>query len=317
MTEEETMVSEITQADHGSPLATASGFGAVLLWSTTVAFARSLSEQVGSVTAATGVYSVSAVVALAVLLRSRERRRKVLRLPAKYLVGCGALFVSYMVLIFLAVGRADSRSQVLEVGLINYLWPILTLVLSVVFLGRKPHWGLAPGTLLALAGLFLVVTHGAEISWESFVRNLASNPAAYLLAVAAAVCWGVYSNLTRRWIGGQGQGAVTVFMPLTAVVLLLVCGFVDEPRGWTGHGVVEAVFLGVASFAANSLWESGMRRGNMVLVAAFSYLTPLFSTIVSCLYLAVVPGAKLWVGCGVLILGSIVSWRSVTNSRRV
>jgi drug/metabolite transporter (DMT)-like permease len=62
------------------------------------------------------------------------------------------------------------------------------------------------------------------------------------------------------------------------------------------------------------LWDNAMRKGNIVLVAAASYLTPLFSTIVSCLYLAVVPGAKLWVGCGVLVLGSVLSWQSISSA---
>jgi drug/metabolite transporter (DMT)-like permease len=54
-----------------------------------------------------------------------------------------------------------------------------------------------------------------------------------------------------------------------------------------------------------------MRAGNMVLVAACSYLTPLFSTIVSSIYLGVRPGLALWLGCAIIIAGSFLSWLSV------
>ena len=294
-----------------SHLATVGGLSAIVLWSTTVAIARSLSEQLGPVTAAAAVHSVSGVAALVSLLRCSQRRQRILRSPGRYLVGCGALFLGYMLLVYLAIGWVQTRQEVLEVGLLNYLWPALTLVLSLVFLGNRASWGLFPGTLLALAGVFLVVTQGEAVSWQSFARNLASNPEAYSLAVGAAVCWALYSNLTRRWAGGQREGGVAVFLPITAIVLVLICCFLDEPREWSRRSLTESLFLGVATYVAYGLWDNAMRRGNVITVAAASYLTPLFSTIVSCLYLAVVPGAKLWLGCVLLILGSLLSWRSV------
>ena len=299
---------------QSSHLATAGGLGAILLWSTTVAVSRSLSEQVGPVTAAAAVLSVSSVAALVSLLRCNHRRQRILRLPVKYLIGCGSLFMGYMLLVYLAIGWAKSRQEVLEVGLLNYLWPTLTLLLSLTFLGKKANWILFPGTLLALAGVFLVVTQGELVSLRSFSRNFASNPRAYSLALAAAISWAMYSNLTSKWAGGQREGAVVLFLPITAIFLLLICCFLNEPGEWRRQSLWESLFLGVATFVAYVLWDNAMRRGNVVMVVAGSYLTPLFSTIVSCLYLSVVPGARLWIGCGVLILGSILSWQSVSSS---
>ena len=48
-----------------------------------------------------------------------------------------------------------------------------------------------------------------------------------------------------------------------------------------------------------------------MLVASCSYLTPFFSTVVTCLYLRVQPGPTLWMGCGLIIAGSFLSWRSI------
>src|SRR5271169_6154608 len=39
--------------------------------------------------------------------------------------------------------------------------------------------------------------------------------------------------------------------------------------------------------------------------------TPLLSTLVSCAYLKASPSPKLWVGCLLLVSGSVVTWRSV------
>ena len=180
-----------------------------------------------------------------------------------------------------------------------------------MLLGKKASWILLPGTLLALAGVFLVITHGAPVSWQSLTLNLAGNPGAYGLALAAAVSWAMYSNLTRKWAGDQEEGAVVMFLPITALVFLLICCFLDEPRQWSQRSLAEVLFFGVATYGAYTLWDNAMRKGNIVIIAASSYLTPLLSTILSCLYLTVVPGTRLWIGCGLLILGSILSWRSV------
>jgi drug/metabolite transporter (DMT)-like permease len=305
------MSSRSSCQERSCRLATAGGFGALLLWSTTIALARSLSEQVGPATAAAAVFAVSSVGALVALLGRGGKRRNILQLPAAYLIVCGALFTGYMLLLFLAVGRADGRQQVLEIGLINYLWPVLTLLLSLPLLKKRATWVLIPATLLALAGLLMVVTHGESLSWK-----VAENPFAYALAFGAALSWALYSNLTRRWAGGRNEGAVILFLPITALALILICLFLDEPREWSGRALAEALFLGAATYVAYALWDNAMRRGNIVLVAAASYLIPLVSTLLSCLYLAVAPGARLWVGCVVLILGSALSWLSVKEQGR-
>ncbi|MEE8398702.1 MAG: aromatic amino acid DMT transporter YddG [Desulfobacterales bacterium] len=296
-----------------SRVATAGGFGAVLLWSTTIPVVRSLSEQVGSVTAASAVFAVSGVIALVSLLWGPRKWDSIKALGARHLLGCGSLFVGYMLLLFLAIGWADGRQQVLEVGLVNYLWPALTLILSLVIVGRKAAWAtFIPGTLLALLGMFLVLTQGASVSWQSLTKNVAGNPAAYFLALAAAVSWALYNNLTEKWFGKE-ENAVVVFLPITAIFLLLICFFLDEPRAWTNRALVEALFLGIVTAVAYSLWEAALISGEAETVTAASYLTPLFSTILNCLYLDIEAGLKLWVGCLAIVLGSFLSWRSTRN----
>lgn len=301
-------------ADHSRRLATAGGLGAIVLWSGTVALARSTAEALGPVTAAASACAVSGAVAAITLAISCERRRRIGGLPRRYLLGCGALFVGYMLLLFLAVGRAATRQQVLEVGLVNYLWPALTLWLSVALLGRRARWTLAPGTVLALAGLAVVVAGQGGISWSSFTANLSAHPWPYALALVAAIGWALYSTLTRRWAHDRESGATALFLPATAAILLPIAFIVDEPRVWTVRTVAEVAALGAATFVAYSGWDRAMRRGDVVLVAAVSYLTPVLSTALSCLYLAVKPGPGLWLGCGALVAGSLLSWRSVGDA---
>jgi drug/metabolite transporter (DMT)-like permease len=297
-------------------LSTGSGLGAILLWSATFAFARSLSEQVGALTAGAAAYLIGGSFCLLRLWWSAKPISRVLDLPRRYLLGCGFLFIGYTASIYLAVGLAKDREQVLEIALVNYLWPALTILFSLPLLKKRASLWLLPGTAIALTGVVLVMTQGAHVSWASFQDHLQSNPAAYALALAAAISWALYSNLTRRWSEPGNDGAVELFMPATGLVLLGLRLLWPEPTGWSLRAVGEASGLAAITTLAYILWDVSMRRGNLLLVAACSYFTPLLSTLVSCFYLHISPGPKLWIGCLLLVAGSLLSWFSVSDPPR-
>jgi drug/metabolite transporter (DMT)-like permease len=290
---------------------TAGGLLAILLWSATFAVARSLSERVGPLTAAAAVYLAGGALCLLRFLWSANRLGRLRKLPRRYLLGGGLLFILYTTVIYLAVGLARDRGQLLEIALVNYLWPTGTILFSLLLLNKRAGPLLWPGTALALAGVFLVMIQDAPVSWAAFQEHVQTNPAAYALALIGAVSWALYSNLARRWSAPEAGGAVELFIPATGLVLLAVRGLVSEPTTWSVPAAAEAGLLGAVTALAYGLWEGAMRKGNLLLVAACSYFTPLLSTLVSCAYLRVMPGPRLWVGCLLVVAGSFLSWRSV------
>lgn len=292
---------------------TAGGLVAILLWSASFALARSLAERVGPLTAAASVYLIGGAICFLRRGWRRTGRDDRGKLSRRYLFGCGFLFVLYTALIYLAVGLAKDREQVLEVALVNYLWPAGTILFSLPLLRHRARLLLLPGTALALAGVFLVMTQGTRVSWSAFVDHLRGNPAAYLCALVAAIAWALYSNLTRRWTERGDRGAVEWFILATGVVLLLMRLLAGERSTWSAPALGEAILLGAITALAYALWDGAMRRGNLLLVVACSYGTPLLSTLVSCAYLKVAPGPRLWIGCLVLVAGSLISWRSVSE----
>jgi drug/metabolite transporter (DMT)-like permease len=292
---------------------TSSGLGAILLWSATFAFARSLSEQVGPLTGGAAAYLIGGSFCLLRLASSSAPLTRFLQLPRLYLFGCGSLFVFYTAAVYLAVGLARSREQLLEIALVNYLWPAMTVLCSLLLLNKRASRWLVPGTALALTGVFLVMTQGGSVSWNSLTEHLQSNPVAYALALAAAVSWALYSNLTRRWSGPESDGAVELFIPATGLVLLALRLLTTEPTHWGLRAVGEASGLAVVTTLAYFLWDVSMRKGNLLLVVACSYFTPMLSTLVSCAYLGVSPSPKLWIGCLLLVSGSLMTWRSISD----
>ncbi len=293
--------------------ATLLGLSAIVLWSFSVGVARRITEDIGGVTTAAVVY-LSGGVLLAIWQTVRERTLPdPRRFGRRYLAVCGVLFAACLSSFYVAIGLCTDRLQLLEIGLINYLWTVLTVLLAVPILGHKARAGLPAGVALGVAGIVLVVTQGSAFAPAEMAERVRANPAAYGLALCAAVSWALYSNLCRRWGADHGEGAVALFMGATGLALacLRVLVFRAEPWGWTARTVLEAAFLAVTSTLGYALWDIGVRRGDFALLSAASYLTPLLSTLNACLYLRVMPGARLWAGCGILILGAAASRLSV------
>jgi len=71
--------------------------------------------------------------------------------------------------------------------------------------------------------------------------------------------------------------------------------------------------VSLATTIAYVFWDRAMRKGDVVLLGSSSYFTPLLSTLVSCLYLGVAANAKLWLGCILIVMGSLMSWLSVSE----
>lgn len=217
------------------------------------------------------------------------------------------MFVIYITCFYGAVGLAKGREQAIEVGVVNYLWPSMTLLLSVPILGKRPRWTLSPGILIACAGIFFASAHRGAMSWDSLVQNLTSNSTPFILALVAAVSWGLYSNLTRRWGGDSGGNGMPVFLLAAGLVLLLMRMTVTEHSHWTLRNTGELAYMSLfPTLLAYLFWEKAMQNGDLILVGSLSYFTPLLSVAFGSLYLGVAPGWMLWVACALVIVGAIL-----------
>ncbi len=192
------------------------------------------------------------------------------RVPAKVLLlGMYGLF-GYHFCLFTALRLAPP----VEANLINYLWPLLIVVLSPVFLAgfslKARHIAAA---LLGLAGAALIVT-GGRLSFDS--RYMPG----YLLAALAAFIWSSYSLMTRR-IKSFPNAAIGLFC-LCSGLLSLLMHFLLEPRhDFALKEVPLLILLGIGPMgAAFFLWNAALRNGDPRVIGSIAYLTPLLSTLV-------------------------------------
>lgn len=287
----------------GPRTATACGLLAILLWSTASGLIRSISLIFGPLGGAALIYSLGTV--LLVLLLGRPRLRPV---PRFYLWVGSALFVAYEICLSLALGFANDANQAIEVGMLNYLWPCLTVVLAIFMNGQRTRWLIVPGSVLALTGIVWVVS-GNGLSMARILANVGSNPLSYGLALTCAITFALYCNITRRY--ANGQNLVVLFFFLTSCLLWLKYALSSEHLPAFGMGnSLELLAAGVAMAGGYALWNLGILRGNLTLLATASYFSPVLSSAFAALWLGAQLSGQFWQGAVLVVLGSLLCWQA-------
>ena len=285
-----------------SSRATAIGLVAILLWSTSVGLLRSISEHFGATGGAALIYTLSAIC-----LCLSQGLPKINALPRCYLWSGGALFVSYEICLALAIGLAETRAQSLELGLINYLWPCLTIVISLFINNKRSSVWLWPGLVLTLGGVFMVMQDSSDSSLSAMWDNIKLNPQPYGLALTAAITWALYCNVTRRF--SAGKSGVNLFFCATAITLWIKYALSPQPSfSFSLNPTLQLLFMGVSTAVAYSAWNHGIQRGNMTLLATASYFTPVSSALLASLWLGLRPGFSFWQGVMMVVGGSLICW---------
>lgn len=246
--------------------ATLTGFSAVLLWSLlaflTAASGTMPAFQLTAITFAIGGLSLVVI---------RPGAIKAMRQPLPvWLLGVGGLF-SYHFAYFFALRNAPP----VEAGLINYLWPVLIVVFSALLPGEKLRWQHLAGCALALAGAALVVTRGQGFTFD------AQYAIGYGAALFAALAWSSYSVLSRRFAHVPSD-AIAGFCLATAV-LAGICHLLLETTVWPTNAWQWAAVIGLGLGPvglAFYVWDIGVKRGDIQVLGAASYATPLLSTII-------------------------------------
>jgi len=293
------------------------GILALVFWSTSVAFSRSVTEHMGTLNTAFFNLLFSGMLLLGIqgLIYKKEFFLKFKRLPFAYFYKVGIFMVLYMVVFYAAVGGAASREAVIVVGIINYLWPGLTFLFSVPLLKHKARYGLLIiGIVIAFAGAAAAHLEGNRLSATDIRLTVKDNLLPYGFALLAAVSWGLYSNLARKFkTEGDIISVPLIFIISSGVVLALMLFQGKAPEltlaGWEYPEFAYLVTFPTA--LAYLSWNRAMRDGNKNLVTAISYLVPLASTLISGLYLHVNIGPGFWAAAFMVLLGAVVCKKAV------
>ncbi|MCG8709956.1 aromatic amino acid DMT transporter YddG [Brenneria sp. 4F2] len=290
--------------------ATLAGLLAIILWSTSVGLIRGLTEVLGPIGGAAMIYSTTTLCLF--LFYGIPRLQT---LPKTYLLIGGPLFVCYEIFLSLAIGLANNRLQAMELGMINYLWPSLTILFAIFINRQQSRIILWLGLALSLAGIIWIMKGDGEWSPRLLWQNILSNPLAYGLAFSAAAVWALYCNITKRY--GQGKSGISLFFLVASCVLWMQYALSAEGAiVLTLPASFELIFMGASTALAYTAWNAGIQSGNLTLLATASYFTPILSTLLAALWLRTSPTVSFWQGVLMVTAGSLVCWLATRQSAR-
>ncbi|ECD1445960.1 aromatic amino acid efflux DMT transporter YddG [Salmonella enterica subsp. enterica serovar Javiana] len=263
-----------------SQKATLIGLVAIVLWSTMVGLIRGVSEGLGPVGGAAMIYSLSGL-----LLIFTVGLPDIRRFPGRYLIAGSVLFVSYEICLALSLGYAATRHQAIEVGMVNYLWPSLTILFAILFNGQKTNWLIVPGLLIALTGVCWVLGGENGLNAGEIINNVATSPLSYFLAFLGAFIWATYCTVTNKY--ARGFNGITVFVLLTAVALWFHYFLTPQPAMIFSLPVIAKLFTAALTLGfAYAAWNVGILHGNVTIMAVGSYFTPVMSSALAALLLS-------------------------------
>lgn len=188
-------------------------------------------------------------------------------------LGVYGLF-GYHFLLFVALRQAPP----VQANLVNYLWPLLIVVLAPVMLpGMVLRWQHVVAALIGFAGAAVVILGAAGV--QASVGFIPAGAVwGYLAAAGAAFMWASYSLLTRR-VAHFSTAAIGTFAWVSGL-LSLACHVLLEPSVHLSlRDGVLIVVMGLGPMgAAFFLWDKALKTGDARHIGILSYLTPLLST---------------------------------------
>lgn len=284
--------------------ATLIGLTAIVLWSLlaviTVATGKIPALQLAAMT-----FAVGALVGPLTWIGRPDAIRALWQPPLVWIVGVGGLF-GYHALYFLALRLAPPA----EAGLLNYLWPLLIVLFSSLLPGERlaPHHII--GALLGLVGTGLLFAGDSRSGYAT------GQVYGLIAAFVAAFVWATYSVMSRK-LKSVPTDAVAGFCFVTALLAAAAHGIFeitiwpDSPAQWLAIIALGVGPVGIAFYA----WDIGMKRGDIRVLGAVSYATPLLSTAFLILAGFAKPSASIAIAAVLIAGGGLIAAKD-TIARR-
>ena len=219
---------------------------------------------------------------------------------------------------FLTENTALAYTQAGNVAFLVCVAPVITAIFTLIgrrFMKGRFADGLenvrlgAPlifGTLLALAGMAMVIFDGSRV--EISLKG-------DLLSIGAALCWALYSMFMGQMTSDYGAVFATrkvFFYGLLTIIPFLGSCLDSFSPAVLGQPVVwlNLLFLGlVASLACFIIWNLVMSKLGNVTSTNYVYLNPVFTLITAALILGERMSPMSIIGCTAILAGVILAGR--------
>jgi uncharacterized membrane protein len=178
------------------------------------------------------------------------------------------------------------------------LYPVLSIVLSILFLkesASRKHW---TGIVLALAAILL-------LSYSPPEQNLTKGFLWLALAVLVFILWGVQAYVMKVSNNSMNAESIFFYMTITGLALVPVAIAMTDfskPVNWGFNGPYLAACIQILNAIGALSLVYALRYGKAIIVVPCTSLAPVITIILSLILYAVIPGAITVTGLVLAIL---------------
>lgn len=217
--------------------------------------------------------SLSSLFFFLVISISQKKTKVLFQIPKRQWLN--AIFLGflgtylYYVLLYLGYAKAPG----MEVLIIQYSWPLLVVVLSIIILKEKLSLTKVISILLGFLGVFIVLTKG------NFSQLKFENLTIVLIVFIGAFTFALFSVLSKK-IEIEDINLLTIFF-ITATIasfisMILISEFKLPKLNTLIPILINGLFVNGLSYI---FWIRALKIGESSFIAPFVFLTPVLSSI--------------------------------------
>ena len=208
---------------------------------------------------------------------------------------------TYLYYVLLYLGYANAPGM--EVLIVQYSWPILIAILSLIILKEKLTFPKTTSILLGFFGVFIVLTKG------NFQQLKFENLNIDLIVFFGAFAFALFSVLSKK-IEMDDNSLLTIYF-LTATVASFIS--MNIFSGFKIPEINTIIPILINGFLVNGLsyifWIKALKMGEASFIAPFVFLTPVLSSIFLIVFFNEPFHTAYLIGMSCVILGGLLNAR--------
>lgn len=283
---------------------------AVLIWVGNTIVSKLAAGTIAPGTIAFERWLIAFVILTPLICRDAWRHRRTIAAHLPKLILLGLLgMAACQGLGYYAAGFTTATNMAIMLSLV----PLLTLILSAIFLGERPSSLAMIGGVVSLSGIFVVIGQGDPSRLLS--QGVGRGDAMMLVAVLAYAGYGIF---LRRWAIPLATWT-SIYVQIGAAVVLLVPSYLlSAPSVLNLPNTAMVLYAAIpGSILAPIVWMSAVKHLGAAPTAIFMNLIPIFTAIVAAIFLDEALYIYHLVGGGMTVAGIILVQRKSASGPSV